>query len=181
MQLLLELPVQATHLWTRFQQDLCSDYQLRHHPAQAANLSIEEMSRYLRSQGSSLAQCGLPEPQRLQLHNEIDQELDFFHPHLPLLRTRADAAYADMNSDQRSIYDCILNDHPSNQKCFFIDGRAGRGKTFLMKAICNHFRGKDRIVAVTGTTALCVLYYDRGRTAHSAFGIPVTVPMIGRY
>ena len=31
----------------------------------------------------------------------------------------------------------------------------------------------NEIVAVTGTTALCVLYYVRGRTAYSTFGIPV--------
>src|ERR1700722_12154650 len=42
-----------------------------------------------------------------------------------------------------------------------------------MAAICSRIRGNNGIVCVTGTTALSVLDYDCGRTAHSTFGIPV--------
>ena len=57
---------------------------------------------------------------------------------------------------------------------FFVDGRAGRGKTFLLNAIVTKLRSKYAIVIIAGTTALSILLYDCGRTAHSAFGIPVT-------
>jgi hypothetical protein len=33
--------------------------------------------------------------------------------------------------------------------------------------------GSEAIVCVVGTTALSVIHYERGRTSHSAFGIPV--------
>ncbi|KAF7174438.1 hypothetical protein CNMCM6106_008742 [Aspergillus hiratsukae] len=62
--LLLDLPFPAMQLWTRFQRDLCADYGLHHHTDDATNLALEDIARYLSSQGSSLTQCGLPEPQR---------------------------------------------------------------------------------------------------------------------
>ncbi|KAN0066774.1 PIF1-like helicase domain containing protein [Elaphomyces granulatus] len=42
-----------------------------------------------------------------------------------------------------------------------------------MAAICDRIRGDGGIVCVVGTTALSVIHYERGRTAHSTFGIPV--------
>jgi hypothetical protein len=42
-----------------------------------------------------------------------------------------------------------------------------------MAAICDWIRGDGVIVCVVGTTVLSVIHYERGRTSHSAFGIPV--------
>ena len=55
----------------------------------------------------------------------------------------------------------------------FVNGKAGRGKTFLMHCLVTQFRAKGDAVLVVGTTGLSIVHYDRGRTAHSAFGIPV--------
>jgi len=43
----------------------------------------------------------------------------------------------------------------------------------LVAALCDRIRADGGIACVTGTTALSVIHYERGRTAHSAFGIPV--------
>jgi predicted ATPase len=83
-----------------------------------------------------------------------------------------------MNSDQKGIFDHLLGQLDTGG-CYFIDGRAGRGKTFLMGAMCDRIRADERIVCVTGTTALSVIHYERGRTAHSAFGIPVQESNVG--
>jgi hypothetical protein len=174
--LLLDLPFPAVDLWTQFQQELCADYRLDHNLTQSTNLALEDIARYLSSQGSTLSQCGLPEPQHHD--SEVDLELSFFCDRLPTLRRRSEAAYARMNADQQSIFDDILR-HCGSGGCFFIDGRAGRGKTFLICAICDHLRANGEIVCVTGTTALSVIHYDRGRTAHSAFGIPVQESDVG--
>jgi len=182
--LLLDLPFPAMELWTRFQQDLYADYALYHHADQAVNLALEEIGRYLASQGSSLTQCGLPSPQQHRYDTEVDLERNFFHPHQAILHGRAEAACANMNADQRGIFDRILNQLGGwgslpQHTAFFIDGRAGRGKTFLMAALCDCIRSNSGIVCVTGTTALSVIHYERGRTAHSAFGIPVQDSDIG--
>ena len=62
----------------------------------------------------------------------------------------------------------------TEHKCYFLDAPAGRGKTFVMQKILEHLQQLRKIVLVCGTTALSVTVYPRGRTAHSAFGIPVT-------
>lgn len=77
-----------------------------------------------------------------------------------------------MNAEQQSVYNRVLQSI-GNGGCFFLDGKAGRGKTFLVNAICNRLRGQGQIACITGSTALSVTLYERGRTAHSMFGIPV--------
>ncbi|KAJ6038891.1 hypothetical protein N7460_007608 [Penicillium canescens] len=169
-QLLSNLPFPAVELWSRFHGDLNADYRLRHPTAHATDLALQDLARYLSAQGSSLAQCGLPEP--VQRCAEVDMELAFFQTQLLSIRGRHKEAYGRMNSDQKGIFDHLL-DQSDIGGCYFIDGRAGRGKTFLMSAMCDRIRADERIVCVTGTTALSVIHYERGRTAHSAFGIPV--------
>ncbi|KAJ6003691.1 hypothetical protein N7522_006383 [Penicillium canescens] len=169
-QLLSNLPFPAVELWSRFQSDLNADYRLRHPTAHATDLALQDLARYLSAQGSSLAQCGLPEP--VQRYAEVDLELAFFQTQLVSIRGRHKEAYGRINSDQKGIFDHLL-DQSDIGGCYFIDGRAGRGKTFLMSAMCDRIRADERIVCVTGTTALSVIHYERGRTAHSAFGIPV--------
>jgi hypothetical protein len=175
-QLLSDLPFPPVELWSQFQSDLCADYQLRHPTAHAIDLALQDLARYLSAQGSSLAQCGLPEP--VQRCEEVDLELSFFETQILSIRQRSEEAYSKMNSDQKGIFDHLLRQLDVGG-CYFIDGRAGRGKTFLIGAMCDRIRADERIVCVTGTTALSVIHYDRGRTAHSAFGIPVQESDVG--
>jgi len=172
--LLLDLPSPPMELWTRFQEDLCADYLRHHNQNDATNRALLDIGRHLSNRGSSLSVHGLPEPERGRHNNDVNQELDFFHPHRDALRAAADTAYGSMNPDQGMAFDTILERlEDPNGGLFFVDGRAGRGKTFLMAAICDRIRGDGGIVCVVGTTALSVIHYERGRTAHSAFGIPV--------
>jgi predicted ATPase len=80
-----------------------------------------------------------------------------------------------MNPDQAAIYHTILQDcwYDDLHQMYFIDGKAGRGKTFLVRAICDTIRSQGDIVIIAGSTALSATLYERGRTAHSIFGIPV--------
>ena len=43
-----------------------------------------------------------------------------------------------------------------------------------MNTIVNKLRGEGKIVLIVGTSALAASLYERGRTAHSLFKIPVT-------
>ena len=62
------------------------------------------------------------------------------------LRAAADTAYESMNPDQGRIFDTILERlEDPNGGLFFVDGRAERGKAFLMAAICDRIRGMDRL------------------------------------
>jgi len=55
----------------------------------------------------------------------------------------------------------------------FLDRKAGRAKTFLMHCLVTQFRAECDAVLVVGTIGLSIVHYDRGRTAHCAFGIPI--------
>ena len=54
-----------------------------------------------------------------------------------------------------------------------MDGHASHGKTFLVATLCDRVHVDSGIACVTSTTALSVIYYEHGQTAHSAFGIPI--------
>src|SRR5205823_3251801 len=59
-------------------------------------------------------------------------------------------------------------------KLFFVNGKAGQGKTFVLNALIKRLRGERHSVAICGSTALSATLYPLGRTVHSLFGIPVT-------
>lgn len=65
---------------------------------------------------------------------------------------------------------CVL---PGPQSPIFLDEKAGRGKSYVVECLTWWLRSRREIVLVTGSTALSVMGYDRGRTANSTFGIAV--------
>jgi hypothetical protein len=83
-----------------------------------------------------------------------------------------------MTADQRAIYDVlheeIFRRHTHNEPhLHFLTGKAGRGKSFIVKALIAKVRGTGFVAAVSGTTALSVSDVDGGRTAHTLFRLPV--------
>ena len=99
-------------------------------------------------------------------------ELDAFAHSRTTLLLDSQQAYELLNCEQSLIYNHLL-DSLTTGGCYFVDGKAGQGKTFLVNTICNQIRGQGQIACITGSTALSVTLYERGRTAHSMFGIPV--------
>jgi len=168
--LLLDLPTPAISLWESFREALSADFALNNNVDEATRLVLHSISRHLRGQGATLAQFGLPEPTRVD--REVNLELDAFLYQQDALLHQSEASYEMMNTEQQHVYARIL-ESVGNGGCFFLDGKAGRGKTFLVNAICNRLRGQGQIVCITGSTALSATLYERGRTAHSMFGIPV--------
>ncbi|KAF8141784.1 hypothetical protein EV363DRAFT_1144330, partial [Boletus edulis] len=53
----------------------------------------------------------------------------------------------------------------------FIDGKAGRSKTFLINAVCDKLRSLSRIVLPTTSSAFAAQLYSGGRTTHSMFKV----------
>lgn len=55
----------------------------------------------------------------------------------------------------------------------FVDGKAGRGKTFLINALCEHIQSQGEIIIPTVTAAFATQLYPGGRTTHSTFKVCV--------
>jgi len=56
---------------------------------------------------------------------------------------------------------------------YFLNGKAGWGKTFLMHYLVTQFKVEGDAVLVVSTTSLSIIYYDYNRTTHSTFKISV--------
>lgn len=74
---------------------------------------------------------------------------------------------------QRLIQAIEADNNQQISRCFFLNGKAGLGKTFTVNTIVNYLRGQEHVVIITGLTALSVTLYECGKTAHSTFGIPI--------
>jgi len=77
-----------------------------------------------------------------------------------------------MTPEQASIFDCIVNAVSSNASLLaFVDGKAGRGKTYLVNTICNKVHSLGQIVLPTTTATFAAHLYPGGRTTHSTFKV----------
>ena len=113
--------------------------------------------------------------------SELDDELSAFCSSTAEMREFVRKTRAQFNTEQVQVYtklEAVVIQGRGRAsvgivQLHFLDGKAGRGKTFLMHCLVTQFRAEGSIVLVVGTTGLSIVHYDCGRTAHSAFGIPV--------
>lgn len=88
------------------------------------------------------------------------------------LGIRAENTVKMFKREQLSIYAEILSAIIQNRPlCAFVDGKAGRGKTTLVIALCDKVRSMGRIAIPTATAAFAAQIYPGGRTTHSAFKV----------
>ena len=77
------------------------------------------------------------------------------------------AAENQMTDQQRQIYDTVVkSDTQDNGGCFYIDGKAGRGKSTVIRAITARLRHDGHVVLNTASTGVAALDYEAGSTAH---------------
>lgn len=70
--------------------------------------------------------------------------------------------------------DTLNQQDPENAQ-FFLQGAGGTGKTFLYKALCNHFRAQGQIVLCVASSGIAAELLPGGRTSHSRFQIPLVL------
>lgn len=171
--MLCDFAVGPLRLWEKFGAQLSEDFSRHASRGAAKDRALHALADILRGRGFSLEQVGLPCPQTIP--SEVQNELDWFVTRLPQLRAACQARRLQFNEEQERVYEALIGACGSEdpQPPMFIDGKAGRGKTFLVECLTWQLRGQEDIVLIAGTTALSVIGYDRGRTAHSTFGIPV--------
>jgi hypothetical protein len=82
-----------------------------------------------------------------------------------------------MNNTQSSTQ----SSHPCStkqktKKIFFIDGPGGTGKSFLYNTLIEYIRGYlQKTVVVVASSGIASIILHQGHTAHSAFGIPISL------
>jgi len=115
---------------------------------------------------------GLPQPD--YVGNEVIAEVQRWSSYIPQHLSTAAQALTLFNPEQLKIFEIVWNAVQQNQPlCVFIDGKAGRGKTYLVNALCSQVRGHEKIVLATATSAFAVQLYPGGRTTHSTFKVRI--------
>lgn len=179
-------------LWLSFRDNFAENhFQRTQSQATSYDLTLEDIGRQLEEYGKTLHQYGLPSP--IVTSTEVQHELERWAPHAGTMRVRARRSLALFNPDQRRIFDKVISAiHHNRPLLLFVDGKAGRGKTFLINTICDELRSQGKIVIPTATSAFAAQLYSGGRTAHSAFKVCLSCsgshsfilkshPMIYRY
>jgi hypothetical protein len=107
------------------------------------------------------------------------------------LRQQVQAQQSQLNSDQQSAVDVILQavqqqdtgqtgwqphsvpaGYPNS---YFLDSPGGCGKTFTLDHLIAAVRSGGRIVLCVASSGIAALLLDGGRTAHSQFAIPIQI------
>ena len=133
-------------------------------------LCLENLNNYLAQYSRDLNDYGIIFLRSSE--GEVFHELSRWYPVLGDLAEQAEAAKSTMTREQlrlfRKVIQAIDNKRPL---CVFVDGKAGTGKTHVIKAICSYLRSQQKIVIATASSAFAAQLYDGGRTAHSAFKV----------
>jgi hypothetical protein len=169
----------ARTLWDYFCPQLSQDYQrATRDDDQGCNLALQSINALVRDSGRRLTDFGLPEP--CVRSAEVMAELQVYAEQQHSLRERAVRSYRAMNAEQAYVFQMIVDavetrtENPSTTTPpAFVEGKPGRGKTFVLDAVACAVRSQGLIVLIVGTSALAATLYDGGRTAHNLFQIPV--------
>jgi hypothetical protein len=171
----------ALPIWTDFRIFLIRDHVDRlQSESRGCDQALREINTFIHEGGRCLSDFGLPEPD--DAPHEVLAELEPFVGRHAELREAAASAYSILTPEQRHIFRRIhayithTHEHPESEdsRPMFIEGKPGRGKSFLIQAVLSSLRSDGLIVLIVGTTALSVQQYERGRTAHHVFRIPVS-------
>ena len=104
----------------------------------------------------------------------IREELDFDFNEL---RVRVEERVPTFTSEQRHVYELILNAVQNKEQiCCFIDARGGCGKTYLINTILAAVRSlkPGNTALAMATTGIAANLLDLGRTFHSRMKAPLT-------
>jgi len=158
--------------WDQFHEEFAKDFTLRYsnNLQVGINHALRELALTLEEHGKTLDDYGLPQSQIYS--HEVEHELIRWSSNSDALATRANLAYSHLNAEQKQIFDDIM--YAVQHKLplrMFIDGKAGRGKTYLVQTLCDRLRSIPLIVLPTATSAFAAHHYQGGRTTHSAFKV----------
>ncbi|CAG8641625.1 26676_t:CDS:2, partial [Racocetra persica] len=151
-------------IWQKFNSNLSADIYSNY--PNAINTTLQQIATLLAEHGRRLHDFGLPEPQTWT--KEVTMEYQRHSDYARYSRL-AEEFCLKMTSEQLTFHNEVIahilwkpeeGPIPISKFPKFLDGKAGRGKTFLINAICHSIRAAKKIVLPCGTTALAALLYE---------------------
>ena len=176
-------PSDPRKLWLEFSHHFTVDILRRLRGAQpvpdaamevsAKNTALSDINVFLKEMGSSLENYPLLFAEYTgedidQAYVDLQQQQDPIPPNNAAL----------LNPAQRAAFDTVADavDTPAvRTRLFFIDGPGGTGKSFLYNTLIAHILEQQKEVIVVASSGIAALILHGGRTAHSAFKIPLKI------
>ena len=136
----------------------------------ATNEALADIAKKLDSLGKTNSDFGLPEP--LNKSSELNRMNNQYD------KTSCTKSYnekfATLNGEKQEFVKTVLvkiqNDTGG---LIFLNGPAGRGKTYVCNALLDYVRGFGQVALACASSAIAAMNYPGGRTAHNIFKIPV--------
>ena len=178
-------PVDPLSLWDEFKQKMSEDFirssDSELHAEKKTYVSLHKMLQYHNKHINDY--FSIPEYNiNFDIFHDINNE-NFGEEQLQNMLKKGKSQYSKMNNEQKNIVDEILNslNHgndnrattQSTNKCIFIDGPAGTGKTYIYNTLFNLLTSKKLIVCNVAFTGIAATLLPQGKTVHKAFGLPV--------
>ncbi|RCN49553.1 hypothetical protein ANCCAN_04325 [Ancylostoma caninum] len=150
-------------LWDRFKHDLSEDYRNQGVRAEdAESLAFHDIAAKTALNAVILKDV---------LHLDYDQvtrapNVQDYAAH----KRNGEANYAKLNEEQKIVVDAVLAAvHGSGNRCFFVDGPGGTGKTFVYNTIYDLLLGEKKNVACVAWSGIAASLLPEGRTVSSTF------------
>lgn len=152
-------PVHAKKLWDEFKKDMSEDYIRRFGSIIGMKKVYNYIINMLQMEGSNIA--NFPEMEQETEEQTEDEQIE----EDTSIGTRQ---YDQLNIEQKEIVDTILVATTDNNgdRCFYIDGPGGSGKTFIYTTLYYLFKNQGKIVSTMAFTGIAATLLPNGRTIH---------------
>ncbi|GBO04485.1 hypothetical protein AVEN_45612-1 [Araneus ventricosus] len=158
-------------LWVQHQVSLCEDFVHRYSEQTGPHYALADIEKLLTSYNLSLQKLHLP---TIDLPASVLERANF---DVVEEQAKANSYTMQLNSEQRNVVEILLsavyNNAADIPKCYFLNGPAGTGKTFVYSTLLHTIRGRGDDVIPVASTGIAATLLIGGRTAHSVFKIPI--------
>ncbi|GBM69075.1 hypothetical protein AVEN_181459-1 [Araneus ventricosus] len=160
-------------LWVQHQVSLCEDFVHRYSEQTGPHYALADIEELLTSYNLSLQKLHLP---TVDLPASVLERANF---DVVEEQAKANSYTMQLNSEQRNVVEILLSavlqrcNAADTSKCYFLDGPAGTGKTFVYSTLLHTIRGRGDDVIPVASTGIAATLLIGGRTAHSVFIIPI--------
>ncbi|XP_043463102.1 uncharacterized protein LOC122501545 [Leptopilina heterotoma] len=166
-------PISPEKLWEKFKDDLSQDYSRSMPENIAHRKAYIQINTLLNEENYSLA--SFPSmPQITETDDNIDSEWES-EQH----RNIGTQQYLKLNEKQKEVVDRILNtvddQDSNNDRCFFIHGPGGSGKTFIYTTLYHILKSQGRKMCTMAFTGIAATLLPYGKTVHKTFKLPIAI------
>ncbi|GBM85913.1 hypothetical protein AVEN_222423-1 [Araneus ventricosus] len=142
-------------LWVQHQVSLCEDFVHRYSEQTGPHYALADIEELLTSYNLSLQKLHLP---TVDLPASVLERANF---DVVEEQAKANSYAMQLNSEPRNVVEILLsavyNNAADTPKCYFLDGPAGTGKTFVYSTLLHTIRGRGDDVIPVASTGILVL------------------------